>query len=161
MSEYQARVRWTRQSTEKFVDSRYSRAHTWDFDGGVTVAASSAVSSVPLPYSKPENVDPEEAFVASISSCHMLTFLYLAGKDGYVVDAYDDSAVGLMTQNESGRLAVTRVQLRPTILFSGARKPSDEDVDRLHHRAHEECYIANSVRTEIIVAGTWEMATSV
>jgi organic hydroperoxide reductase OsmC/OhrA len=158
MSEYQARIHWTRGPGERFVDSRYSRAHTWSFDGGVVVPASSAVSSVPLPYSKPENVDPEEAFVASISCCHMLTFLYLAGKDGLVVDSYDDLAIGTMARNDKGRLAVTQVRLAPTIIFSSAKQPTDADLDRLHHAAHEECYIANSVLTEITVAGSWRPA---
>jgi organic hydroperoxide reductase OsmC/OhrA len=155
MSEYQARIRWNRQPNERFVDSRYSRAHSWEFDGGLTVPASSAVSSVPLPYSKAENVDPEEALVAAISSCHMLTFLYLAGKEQFVVDSYDDLARGSMTRNAQGRMAVTSVQLAPKIAFSGAKAPTGVDVDRLHHAAHEECFIANSVLTEISVAGDW------
>jgi len=158
MSEYQARIHWTRQPDERFVDSRYSRAHTWAFDGGVVVPASSAVSSVPLPYSKPENVDPEEAFVASISCCHMLTFLYLAGKDGFVVDSYDDLAIGKMERNNKGRLAVTLVTLAPRIVLSGEKHPTDADLVRLHHAAHEECYIANSVLTEIVVKGSWCLA---
>jgi organic hydroperoxide reductase OsmC/OhrA len=156
MSEYQAQIRWRRLSTENFIDSRYSRAHTWEFDGGVIVPASSAVSSVPLPYSKPENVDPEEGFVAAISSCHMLTFLYLAAKENFIVDSYDDLAIGYMTRNAKGRLAVTSTRLAPKIAFSGKLAPTDRDVDRLHHAAHEECYIANSVLTEITVAGSWQ-----
>ncbi len=155
MSQYQAQIRWHRQSSERFVDLRYSRAHSWEFDGGVIVPASSAVSSVPLPYSKTENVDPEEAFVAAISSCHMLTFLYLAAKEKFVVDSYDDLAVGTMTRNEKGRMAITSVRLAPKIAFSGAAAPSDHDVRHLHHAAHEECFIANSVLTEITVGGTW------
>ena len=155
MSEYQARIRWQRQPGERFVDSRYSRAHSWEFDGGVTVPASSAVSSVPLPYSKAENVDPEEAFVAALSSCHMLTFLYLAAKEKFIVDSYDDLALGTMTRNEKGRLAVTSVRLAPKIAFSGPSAPTEEDVRRLHHAAHEECFIANSVLTAISVEGTW------
>ena len=155
MSEYQARIRWSRQPEERFVDSRYSRAHTWEFDGGVTVPASSATSSVPLPYSRAENVDPEEALVAAISSCHMLTFLYLAAKDKFVIDSYDDLAVGTMTRNAKGRLAVTRAVLAPKIVFTGEKAPSEADVERLHHAAHEDCFIANSVLTEISVAGQW------
>jgi organic hydroperoxide reductase OsmC/OhrA len=155
MSAHQARVRWNRQPTERFVDSRYSRAHTWEFDGGVTVPASSAVSAVPLPYSKAENVDPEEAFVAAISSCHMLTFLYLAAKEKLVVDSYDDLALGTMARNSQGRMAVTAVQLSPKIQLSGPRSPTQADIDRLHHAAHEECFIANSVLTAISVAGSW------
>jgi len=155
MSQHQAHIRWARQESEKFVDSRYSRAHQWEFDGGVKVPASSAVSSVPLPYSKPENVDPEEALVAAISSCHMLSFLYVVAKEGFVVDAYDDLAIGTMARNDQGRLAVTTVRLAPRIEFSGTRAPTQADVDRLHHRAHEECFIANSVRTEISVECDW------
>lgn len=156
MSIYQANVSWKRQSDERFLDSRYSRAHQWKFDGGVIVPGSSAPSSVPPPYSKAENVDPEEALVAAISSCHMLTFLYRAAKSGFVVDAYDDLAVGTMEADSRGRLSITTVTLAPTIFFSGVNPPSDEVVERLHHEAHEECYIANSVRSEITVAGSWE-----
>jgi len=155
MSEYQARIRWNRQPGERFVDSRYSRAHSWEFDGGVIVPASSAVSSVPLPYSKAENVDPEEAFVAAISSCHMLTFLYLAAKEKFVVDSYDDLAVGTMTRNDKGQMAVTSVRLNPKIAFSGTVVPTEENVRHLHHAAHEECFIANSVLTEITIGGAW------
>ena len=155
MSEHRAEISWRRQPQESFVDSRYSRAHCWSFDGGVTVPASSAVSSVPLPYSKPDSVDPEEALVAAISSCHMLTFLYLAAKTGFVVDSYKDSAVGTMAADSQGRKSVVTTALAPTIEFSGAKRPTDEIVQRLHHQAHEECYIANSVRTQISVAGSW------
>jgi organic hydroperoxide reductase OsmC/OhrA len=160
MSQYQAHIRWQRQPGERFVDSRYSRAHSWEFDGGVIVPASSAVSSVPLPYSKAENVDPEEAFVAAISSCHMLTFLYLAAKERLVVDSYDDLAVGTMTRNEKGQMAVTSVRLAPKIAFSGATAPTDASVHRLHEASHEECYIANSVLTAISVRGDWTYTPS-
>lgn len=156
MSKHQARIRWARRPDEKFVDSRYSRAHHWEFDGGVTVPASSAVSSVPLPYSKAENVDPEEALVAAISSCHMLSFLYLVAKEGFVVDSYEDLAIGTLARNEEGRPAVTAVRLAPRVDFSGARSPTQADVDRLHHAAHEECYVANSVRTAISIECQWK-----
>ncbi len=158
MSRYQAQITWQRRSGESFVDSRYSRAHHWKFDGGVIVPASSAIHSVPPPYSKPENVDPEEALVAAISSCHMLTFLYLAAKSQFVVDSYDDLAVGTMTVDSRGRQSITTVVLAPQVRFSGAREPSDAIVSQLHHQAHEECYIANSVRSEISVAGEWHYA---
>lgn len=157
MSEHHARVHWSRRPDEKFIDSRYSRAHVWEFDGGVSVPASSAVSAVPLPYSKAENVDPEEALVAAISSCHMLTFLYLAAKAGLVVDSYADRAVGTMGRNAKGRTGVVSTRLSPEIVFCGARAPTEADVQRLHHAAHEECFIANSVTTEIAVAGTWRL----
>lgn len=160
MSEHQAHIRWRRRDEEKFVDSRYSRAHEWEFDGGVKVPASSAVSSVRAPYSKAENVDPEEALVAAISSCHMLSFLYLAAKEGLVVDDYDDLAIGTLARNEQGRLAVTAVRLAPRIDFSGARSPTQADIDRLHHHAHEECYIANSVRTAITIESEWKYSAS-
>ncbi len=155
MSTHQANVSWKRESNQRFLDAKYSRAHEWKFDGGAIVPASSAVSSVPLPYSKAENVDPEEALVAAISSCHMLTFLYRAAKSGFVVDSYDDLAVGTMKADSRGRQSITAVTLAPAILFSGVNQPSDEIVERLHHEAHDECYIANSVRSEITVAGSW------
>jgi organic hydroperoxide reductase OsmC/OhrA len=158
MSEYQAHIRWQRAHTEAFIDSRYSRAHTWEFDGGIVVPGSSSVHSVPLPYSKPENVDPEEAFVAAISSCHMLVFLYLAAKAKFVIDSYDDLAIGRMTKNAKGRLAITHTRLEPHIALSGANVPTDAVIRQLHHDAHEECYIANSVLTEITVGGSWRHA---
>lgn len=148
MAEYTATVHWQRQPGEAFTDNRYHRRHDWHFDGGVTVPGSSAVSSVPLPYSDPGAVDPEEAFVASLSSCHLLTFLYLAGKAGYVVDDYRDDAVGVMTRNAQGKVAVTTVTLRPAVRFSGT-PPSTAQHLQLHHDAHDQCYIANSVKTEL------------
>jgi organic hydroperoxide reductase OsmC/OhrA len=160
MANYEAQIVWQRQSNEPFVDSRYSRAHIWKFDGGVVVPASSAVHSVPLPYSKPENVDPEEAFVAAISSCHMLTFLYVAAKARFVVDAYQDRAVGTMSKDSQGRQAITAVVLAPEVMFSGTREPNDQIVAQLHHDAHEQCYVANSVRSEISVAGKWQYRAS-
>ena len=158
MHDYTALVQWHRQAGEAFVDKRYSRAHRWGFDGGVEVPASSSPHVVPLPYSDASCVDPEEAFVAALSSCHMLTFLWLAALDGYVVDRYDDRATGTMTDIGGGREAVTRVLLDPQIVFSGNRLPSDEAVADLHHRAHEACYLANSVKTQIDVKGAWRQA---
>jgi len=147
--EYTATVSWQRGSSEPFTDNKYSRAHTWTFDGGVTVPASSSPLSVRLPLSRADAVDPEEALVASLSSCHMLTFLYLAAKQGHVIESYDDAAVGIMSKNERGKLFVSKVTLRPRIVFSGPRQPSAAELAQLHHHAHEECYIANSVRTEV------------
>jgi organic hydroperoxide reductase OsmC/OhrA len=149
--EYTATVSWQRGSSEPFTDNKYSRAHTWTFDGGVTVPASSSPLSVRLPLSRADAVDPEEALVASLSSCHMLTFLYLAAKQGHVIESYDDAAVGIMSKNERGKLFVSKVTLRPRIVFSGPRQPSAAELAQLHHHAHEECYIANSVRTEVVV----------
>jgi organic hydroperoxide reductase OsmC/OhrA len=149
--EYTATVAWKRGADEAFTDIKFSRAHTWAFDGGVTVPASSSPLSVRVPLSRADAVDPEEALVAALSSCHMLTFLYLAAKQGFVVDSYDDAAVGVMTRNQRGKLFMSKVALRPRIVFSGARQPSPAELAELHHHAHEECYIANSVLTEVVV----------
>ena len=150
--QYRATVKWTR-SGATFTDQRYSRGHTWSFDGGVTVPASSSPLSVKLPYSVAEAVDPEEAFVAALASCHMLTFLYVAAKQGFVVEDYTDDAVGEMSKNERGKFWVSKVILSPAIAFAGEKQPSPEQWDELHHLAHEECYIANSVKSEVIVQG--------
>ncbi|MBX9589437.1 MAG: OsmC family protein [Hyphomonadaceae bacterium] len=149
--EYKATVSWKRAASEAFTDNKYSRAHQWSFDGGVVVPGSSSPLSVRLPYSRADAVDPEEALVAALSSCHMLTFLYLAAKQGLVVDAYDDEAVGAMTKNARGKLFVSRVALRPRIAFSGAKVPTEAELADLHHHAHEECFIANSVLTEVVI----------
>jgi len=149
--EYKATVSWRRGGAEAFTDGKFSRAHEWSFDGGVKVPASSSPLSVKVPFSRADAVDPEEALVAALSSCHMLTFLYLAYRQGFVVDSYDDDAVGVMTKNERGKLYVSKVTLRPAIAFSGARQPSAAELAQLHHYAHEECYIANSVLTEVVV----------
>jgi organic hydroperoxide reductase OsmC/OhrA len=149
--EYTATVSWRRGSSEPFTDNKYSRAHTWTFDGGVTMPASSSPLSVRLPLSRADAVDPEEAMVASLSSCHMLTFLYLAAKQGHVIESYEDAAVGIMSKNERGKLFISKVTLRPRIVFSGPKQPSAAELAQLHHHAHEECYIANSVRTEVVV----------
>jgi len=151
MHEYRATIRWTRQGA-RFTDLRYSRSHEWAFDGGARVAASSSPKVVPLPFSVPEAVDPEEALVASASSCHMLTFLYYAAKAGFVVDSYLDEPVGEMNKNDAGKLAITRITLHPRISFSGDKRPTTDDLRTLHHQAHSDCYIANSVRCDIVVA---------
>ena len=145
-----ALIQWKCTSPD-FLKGRYSREHTWTFDGGLTVSASPAPSVVPAPWSNPAHVDPEEAFVASLASCHMLTFLWVAGKGGFQADSYEDNAVGEMTKNETGILWVSKVTLRPRIAWSGAKLPTPEDLDRLHHLAHKQCFIANSVKTEIVV----------
>lgn len=153
MAEHKATVRWTLPGdADAFLKGRYSREHTWTFDGGVTVPASPAPSVVPVPYSNPAGVDPEEAYVASIASCHMLTFLYVAMREGFVVERYEDDAVGVMRKNERGAIWVAAVTLRPRIAYGGEKHPSARDVDHLHHLAHEQCFIANSVKTEITVA---------
>ena len=151
MSEHKALVKWVHARGD-FLKGTYSREHTWTFDGGAVIPASSAPSSVPLPYSNAANVDPEEAFVAAISSCHMLTFLYLASRGGFEVASYLDEAVGVMTTNERGGRWVSSVMLRPRIVYGGGKRPSPDEENRLHHAAHEQCFIANSVKTEITVA---------
>ena len=148
MSEYQTVVTWNRQEAV-FLDNRYSRAHTWQFDGGIEVPASSSPHVVPLPMSVAAAVDPEEAFVASLSSCHMLWFLSLAATQKWVVDRYRDEAVGTLAKNEIGKLAMTVVILRPEVAFGGERQPSAAEIEALHHRAHAECFLANSVKTEV------------
>lgn len=150
MSEYTATVSWER-GNQDFCGNAYSRGHTWSFDGGLVVPASASPDIVPLPWAVAENVDPEEAFVASISSCHMLFFLSLAAKRKILVDRYADAAVGLMEQCEDGRIAMTKVILRPEAIYGGSSNPSREQLDKLHQRAHELCFIANSVKTTIVI----------
>jgi organic hydroperoxide reductase OsmC/OhrA len=152
MSEHKAIIRW-QCDTPDFLRGRYSRAHTWHFDGGVTVPASSAPSAVPVPLSNAANVDPEEAFVASLASCHMLTFLYFAWRGGFHVQAYEDEAVGTMAKNEHGKMWVNRVTLNPDITWGGERRPTPAELAQLHHAAHADCFIANSVKTEVVVSG--------
>lgn len=149
MSEYKATIRWARNPEEPFTDGKYSRGHAWDFNGGTTVQASSSPHVVPIPYSVEANVDPEEAFIASLSSCHMLVFLAIAAKRKYVVESYVDEAVGILAKDADGKTSVTEVTLRPRVLFSGERVPDDEALERMHHTAHENCFIANSVKTEV------------
>ena len=149
MSLHQASVIWERAEGAKFVDNRYSRGHRWEFDGGAVVPASASPAVVPVPLSDPAGVDPEEAFVASLSSCHMLWFLTMAVKRKFIVDRYFDAASGVMEKNAEGRLAMTVVTLRPEVSFSGENLPTREQIEHMHHRAHEECFIANSVKTEV------------
>jgi organic hydroperoxide reductase OsmC/OhrA len=150
MQQFEATVVWQRGDQENFTDQRYSRAHEWQFDGGLHVPASSSPLSVPLPMSNPANLDPEEALVAAVSSCHMLFFLSLAAHAGFVVDGYRDHALGTMDKNAQGRIAMTRIELRPAISFSGAA-PDAAKLAALHHAAHEKCYIANSITAEVVV----------
>lgn len=148
MSTYSATILWQRNGAA-FTDQRYSRAHAWHFDGGTVVPGSSSPHSVPLPYSDAAAVDPEEAFVAALSSCHMLWFLHLAAKRGFVVERYEDRADGVMAKNAEGKWAMTLVTLHPRAEFAGERRPGRQDIEALHHAAHEECYIANSVKSEV------------
>jgi organic hydroperoxide reductase OsmC/OhrA len=150
VSNHKAMISWKRTS-EEFLKGKYSREHTWTFDGGLVVQASPSPSVVPAPYSNAAYVDPEEAFVASLSSCHMLTFLYLAGRKGFQVDSYDDEAVGVITKNERKLPWVSTVTLNPRIAFSGTKLPTRAEEEHLHHESHEQCFIANSVKTEVLV----------
>ena len=151
MSNIEAKIEWNRNETA-FKNNRYSRAHTWRFDGGAEVHASSSPEIVPMPMSDAAAVDPEEAFVAALSSCHMLWFLSIAAKEGFVIDSYIDNARGGMQKNAEGKLVVDVVTLQPDVQWSGDRLPTQEQVTRMHERAHEECFIANSVRTKVKIA---------
>jgi organic hydroperoxide reductase OsmC/OhrA len=148
LSQYTAVVSWERRGAT-FTDKKYSRGHRWRFDGGVDVPASASPHVVPLPFSVAEAIDPEEAFVASLSSCHMLWFLSTAAARGFVVDRYHDEAVGVMTKDADGRLAMTDVMLRPQVAFAGDRRPSAAEHEAMHHDAHAQCFIANSVKTVV------------
>ena len=148
MSTYTATTAWQRDG-QPFTDRRYRRQHQWRFDGGAVVVGSSSPQVVPLPMSDAAAVDPEEAFVASLSSCHLLWFLDLACRAGWVVDGYQDDASGVLAKNADGQLAMTEVTLRPQVRFAGARQPDAVEIHRLHHAAHEACFIANSVRTDV------------
>lgn len=145
---YTAETLWER-GQQVFSDKRYSRKHTLRFDGGISLPGSSSPLVVPVPFSDPHAVDPEEMLVCALSSCHMLWFLSMAVEAGYVVDSYHDCAVGEMQTNGAGRLWVSSVCLRPRVVFSGPRTPDKAEVERLHHGAHEACFIANSVKTAV------------
>ena len=151
MSIYTATIRWSRKGeAEDFAKGRYSRAHQWSFDGGVTVPASPSPHIVPEPWNKFDAVDPEEAFVASLSSCHMLFFVDLARRGGFVVDAYEDEAEGTLEKRHDGKMWMSKVVLRPRIAWNGGG-PNADAVAELHRQAHEACFIANSVTTEVTV----------
>lgn len=149
MGEYTATISWRREGAA-FADNRYSRAHKWTFDGGAAVSASASPHIVPVPLSDPSGVDPEEAYVAAMSSCHMLFVLSLAAKKKLIVDSYEDHAVGAMEKGADGAMWMARVSLRPRIIFSGAQ-PTPTDITALHHEAHAMCYLANSVKTVITI----------
>lgn len=150
MTEHTATIKWVSQG-EDFLSGKYSREHTWAFDGGAIVSASPTPAVVPVPYSNPDHVDPEEAFVASVSSCHMLTFLYLAGRAGFIIEQYVDEAVGAMAKGDNGVPWVSTITLYPRIAYGGDKTPTPEESEQLHHLAHEQCFIANSIKTEVVV----------
>ena len=149
MHTYEATISW-KKGDQNFSDNRYSRAHTWRFDGGAVVPASSSPLVVRLPMSDATAVDPEEAFVASLSSCHMLFFLDFARRDGFVIDEYVDEAEGVLEKRADGKMAMTRVTLRPRVTWAGT-PPDEAAIADLHHRAHEACFISNSVTTDVTV----------
>lgn len=150
MSNHTATITWRRDGAP-FLDRKYSRVHRWKFDGGLEVPGSSSPAAVKLPLSDPAAVDPEEAFVASLSSCHMLWFLDIAARRGFVVDSYDDEAIGVLARDAAGKMSMTVVTLRPLVTFAGERLPTDAELDSLHHDAHHECFIASSVKSDVRV----------
>jgi organic hydroperoxide reductase OsmC/OhrA len=147
MSEHKAKIIWARNGAD-FGYKNYSRDHVWRFDNGVEIPASAA----PAYLGNPQRVDPESAFVAALSSCHMLTFLALASNKGFVIDSYEDNAVGRLEKNANGKLAITHVELRPKIRYGGEKRPTQADLEWLHDKAHRECFIANSVTAEVKVS---------
>ncbi len=148
---YTVKVFWQKKPEEAFLDNKYGRTHTWSFDGGLELQASSSPHVVPLPMSSESAVDPEEAFIASLSSCHMLWFLSIAAGKKYVVESYEDNAEGVLSKDEEGKLAMTRVVLKPQVTFGNELTPSRDEVDELHRLAHDKCFIANSVKTQISI----------
>ena len=154
MAKYTADVSWALREGEDFLKGRYSRGHTVSFDGGVTIPASASPHVVGK-WAVEAAVDPEEAYIAALSSCHMLWFLSIAAQERYVVEAYRDEAEGTMAKNDAGKEVMTHVLLKPAVSFGGDKVPSDEALRHLHHEAHEACYLANSVKTVIEVEGSW------
>ncbi|HEY1724448.1 MAG TPA: OsmC family protein [Steroidobacteraceae bacterium] len=159
MAQYSAEVIWERGDAA-FTDNRYSRRHRWRFDGGLEVPGSSSPHSVPVPLSDPTAADPEEALIAALSSCHMLWFLAIAGKRKFRVDRYRDQATGVLSKNAAGKYFVSTVTMHPEVQFSGDSLPTREQVEAMHHSAHEECYIANSVITQIAIEPVWTASTA-
>jgi organic hydroperoxide reductase OsmC/OhrA len=157
MSSYTCNVEWQRGDAA-FVDGRYPRAHAWRFDGGAVVPGSSSPHSVRVPLSDPAAVDPEEALVAAVSSCHMLWFLSLAAAQGYVIDSYEDAAEGRLAAFADGAVGIVEVVLRPRVVVSGPKQADDASLDALHHAAHARCNIGQSLRGEVRVQGSWRPA---
>lgn len=151
MSTYTAKITWKSDSPEAFAKNQYTRAHEWAFDGGTVVPASSSPHAVRVPFSVEAAVDPEEALVASASSCHMLSFLWVASKGGFNVASYDDDAVGEMTTSPEGKQWISKITLAPRIEWAGEKVPTGDELAHLHHEAHEVCYIANSIKAEVVI----------
>ncbi len=152
MQSYPAKINW-RRGDAVFTGNAYSRAHSWRFDGGLDVPASASPQNVGAPWAVAENIDPEEALTAAASSSHMMWFLYLASLAGFIVDSYSDDAEGVSDKNTAGFDWMPHITLRPDVAFSGGMQPTAADVDALHHKAHEACHIANSLRTQIVTHG--------
>lgn len=150
MAEHVVLARWEATQGEDFRAGKYCRKHVWEFDSGHVIPASPSPSVVPQPFSDPSSIDPEEAFVAAVSSCHLLTFLHVASKRGWVIQSYADRAVGVLTKNERRIPWVSRITLHPKITFAGPT-PTASELEELHHLAHEQCFIANSIKTEVLV----------
>jgi organic hydroperoxide reductase OsmC/OhrA len=148
MAHYTAEILWVR-GDQDFIGNRYSRKHVLRFDGGLEVPGSSSPHVTPPPMSDVSAMDPEEAFVASLSSCHMLWFLYIAAKRKFCIDRYFDAAAGVMEKNAAGKMVMSVVTLRPEVHFSGTSLPTQDQINEMHHEAHEECFIANSVKTDV------------
>lgn len=152
MSTYTAKISWKTDAPDSFTKNRYTRGHTWSFDGGIEVPASSSPHAVRVPFSVEAAVDPEEALVAAASSCHMLSFLWVAARKGFQIDSYVDDAVGEMTETD-GKQWVSKITLDPQIEWAGEKLPTAEEITAMHHEAHEVCYIANSIKSEVVVKG--------
>ena len=146
---FEANIVWVKREGDTFTGNNFSRAHHWYFEGGEVVPATASHHIVPIPYSEPKNVDPEQAYIAALSSCHMMSFLTIASKRNYVVERYADQASGCLEQGETGKFSITEVTLRPDIRFSGSRIPSAAELKKMHNVAHQNCFIANSVNTRI------------
>ncbi len=154
MHSYTAKISWNNDSPDTFTKNRYTRGHTWSFDGGIDVPASSSPHAVRVPFSVEAAVDPEEALVAAAASCHMLTFLWVAATRGFLIDSYEDNAVGDMTEGDGGRQWVSKITLDPKIEWGGDPRPTEAEIAEMHHDAHENCYIANSIKSEVVVVGS-------
>ena len=150
MSKHFATIRWFASPGEDFAKGQYSRAHSWNFDGLTNVAASASPHIVPMPWANPDAVDPEEAFVASAASCHMLFFLDFSRRAGLIITGYDDEAEGLMEKGADGKMRIARITLRPKIVWGG-EAPDRARIDELHHKSHQACFIANSITSEIVI----------
>ena len=151
MGTYTATIKWKNDSPDTFTKHKYTRGHTWSFDGGIDVPGSSSPHSVRVPYSIEAAVDPEEALVAAASSCHMLMFLWLAAKGGFNIASYVDNAIGEMTKGDDGKEFISKITLEPVIEWTGEMLPTSQEIAELHHHAHEGCYIANSIKSEVVV----------